>query len=144
MDAAAALTQKIRDHIPLSQAMQFSIEALSPDSIRVCAPLEPNINIHGTGFAGSLYSIGILTGWALATHVMDELEMKAELVVGKAEIKYRAPVTSALVCVSSCSDEQRLQFMQAVEESGKGRLDLEIVIGDRQALIQAGFVAVTG
>ena len=101
MDAATALTQKICDHIPLSQAMQFNIEALSLDSIRVSAPLEPNINIHGTGFAGSLYSIGILTGWALATHVMDELEMKAELVVGKAEIKYRAAVTSALICVSS-------------------------------------------
>ena len=144
MDAATALTQKIRDHIPLSQAMQFSIDELGLDSIRVSAPLEPNINIHGTGFAGSLYSIGILTGWALATHVMDELEMKAELVVGKAEIRYRAPVTSALTCVCSCNDEQRQQFMHGVQESGKGRLDLEIVIGDGQALIQAGFVAVTG
>jgi thioesterase domain-containing protein len=142
MDAAAALTRKIRDHIPLSEAMQFSIDELSLDSIQVSAPLEPNINIHGTGFAGSIYSIGILTGWALATHTMDELDMIADLVVGKAEIRYRAPVTSALICRSSCSDEQRQQFRNGLSESGKSRLNLEIEIGDQQALIEAGFIAV--
>ena len=142
MDAATALAQKIRDHIPLSDAMQFSIDTLSLDSIQVSAPLEPNINIHGTGFAGSIYSIGILTGWALATHTMDELDIIADLVVGKAEIRYLSPVTSALICRSSCSDEQRQQFRLGLIESGKSRLNLEIEIGDRQALIEAGFIAV--
>ena len=141
MDAISALNRKIRDHIPLSEAMQFSIDALSLDSIRVSAPLEPNINIHGTGFAGSLYSIAVLTGWALATHVMQELHINAELVVAKAEIRYRAPVTAALVCRSSCNAEQRQQFMLAVNESGKGRLDLDVEIGDRQVLLHASYIA---
>lgn len=141
MDAISALNQKIRDHIPLSEAMQFNIDALSLDSIRVSAPLAPNINIHGSGFAGSLYSIAILTGWALATHVMQELHITAELVVAKAEIRYRAPVTEALVCHSSCNAEQRQQFMLGVKESGNGRLELDVEIGHRQARLHAVYIA---
>jgi thioesterase domain-containing protein len=75
MTTAQALEQKIRTAIPLSAAMQFSIKVLNQDEIQVSAPLEPNINVHGTGFAGSIYSAAILTGWALCTHVMDELEL---------------------------------------------------------------------
>ena len=67
MNAAEALEQKIRGSIPLSDAMQFHIEALSLDAIEVVAPLPPNVNIHGTGFAGSIYSVAVLTGWALCT-----------------------------------------------------------------------------
>jgi hypothetical protein len=70
MTAAQALEQKIRTAIPLSAAMQFSIKVLNQDEIQVSAPLEPNINVHGTGFAGSIYSAAILTGWALCTHVI--------------------------------------------------------------------------
>ncbi len=48
MTAAQALEQKIRTAIPLSAAMQFSIKVLNQDEIQVSAPLEPNINVHGT------------------------------------------------------------------------------------------------
>lgn len=98
MSTASALQATIRDSIPLSQAMQFSIDTLDLDEIRVSAPLEPNINIHGTGFAGSIYSIAVLTGWALCTHILQALEIDAELVVGKAGIRYLAPVTGNLEC----------------------------------------------
>ena len=56
MTAAQALEQKIHDAIPLSAAMQFSIKVLSQDEIQVSAPLEPNINVHGTGFAGIVFT----------------------------------------------------------------------------------------
>ena len=82
MTAAEALTKKIHEAIPLSRAMQFSIDLMDQDSIHVSAPLEPNVNIHGTGFAGSIYSLAVLTGWSLCTHIMDELVMDGELVVG--------------------------------------------------------------
>ena len=61
-DAALALQHKIHESIPLSEAMQFSIASLSRESILVTAPLAPNVNIHGTGFAGSIYSLAVLSG----------------------------------------------------------------------------------
>ena len=143
MNAATALEQKIRRAIPLSDAMQFSIRELSLDAIRVAAPLEPNINIHGTGFAGSIYSLGVLTGWSLCTHIMQELGVEAELVVARAEIRYRAPVNGELECSCACSMAQRESFQKGIAEVGKGKLQLDIEIGsDRQAVLQATFIAV--
>ena len=68
--------------------------------------IEPNINIRSTGCAGSIYSLGVLTGWALCTHIMDELGIEAELVVARAEIRYRAPVNGELECSCACSEVQ--------------------------------------
>ena len=112
MTAALTLEQKIRTAIPLSEAMQFSIKSLSLDEIQVVAPLEPNINIHGTGFAGSIYSVAVLTGWALCTHIMDEFRIVGDLVVAKAAIDYRAPITSDLKCHCRVSEAQRDSFKQ--------------------------------
>jgi thioesterase domain-containing protein len=143
MSTACSLTQKIRGAIPLSEAMQFSIDSLSQDEIRVSAPLEPNINIHGTGFAGSIYSLAVLGGWALCTHIMDELAMDGELVVGKAEISYRTPVDGGLECLCQATAEQRQAFLRQFQEKGKGRLALEITVGESpQAILKATFVAV--
>ena len=143
MTAATTLEQKICDSIPLSGAMQFSIRNLDVDGIEVSAPLEPNINIHGTGFAGSIYSVAVLTGWALCTHLMNELGMVGDLVVAKAEISYRAPVTGDLECRCFSTAPQRDSFQQGWRDSGKGRLSLEIKVGDKpQAILQATYVAV--
>ena len=142
MNAIMTLEQKIRRAIPLSDAMQFSIRELSLDAIQVAAPLEPNINIHGTGFAGSIYSLGVLTGWALCTHILEELGIEAELVVARAEIRYRAPVNGELECSCSCSAAQRESFRQGIAEAGKGKLLLDIEVGgDRQAVLQATYIA---
>ena len=143
MNAAAALEQKIRQAIPLSDAMQFSIRDLSLDAIEVSAPLEPNINIHGTGFAGSIYSVGVLTGWALCTHILDELGIEAELVVARAEVRYRAPVNGNIECSCACSEIQRESLCQGIDEVGKGKLLLDIEVGgDRQAILQATYIAI--
>jgi thioesterase domain-containing protein len=142
MSAADELTRKIHATIPLSVAMQFSIDHLDQDEIRVSAPLSPNINIHGTGFAGSLYSIAVLTGWALCMHIIDESGIDAELVVARAEIAYRAPVKSAIECRCRASSEQRDDFLRAFHEHGKGRIMLDVAVGDLpQARLHATFVA---
>ena len=145
MNAATALQQKIRRVIPLSDAMQFSIREMSLHAIQVAAPLEPNINIHGTGFAGSIYSLGVLTGWALCTHIMDELGIEAELVVARAEIRYRAPIRGDLECSCTCLAAQRDSFQQGVATVGKGKLVLDVEVGgDRQAVLQATYIAIAG
>lgn len=131
--AAVELEATIRAHIPLSEAMDFTIESLSVDAIVVQAPLAPNRNIHGTGFAGSLYSIAVLSGWALTTHILSEAGVDAELVVGKAEITYLSPVKADILCRCHSSDEARALFLQSLKDKGKGRLELEVTVGDPAA-----------
>jgi len=143
VSAAGRLQQKIRATIPLSDAMQFTIASLDLERIQVSAPLPPNVNIHGTGFAGSLYSLAVLTGWALCTHILDELGFDAELVVGRGEIRYRAPVTGDIECACACSAQLRDEFERDLRERGKGKLRLEVTVGDApQAVLQATYVAI--
>lgn len=145
MNAATRLQATIRESIPLSESMQFSIDSLDLDGIQVSAPLEPNVNIHGTGFAGSIYSVAVLTGWALCTHIINELELDAELVVGSAEIRYRAPVTGSLECQCHCDPAQRDAFQQSLRSAGKGKLMLEVKVGEApQAVLQGTFYASAG
>ena len=54
--------------------------------------LEPNINIHGTAFAGSIYAAGMATGWTLMKCWYDANQYEAELVAAEANIKYLKPV----------------------------------------------------
>ena len=143
MSAAEDLQQQIRQAIPLSDAMQFRIDALSMESILVSAPLSPNLNIHGTGFAGSIYSVAVLAGWALCTHILGEYGVDAELVVAKAEIRYRSPVTGDLQCKTCAGAAARESFIKGVRDRGKAVLLLDVEVGDRpDALLQAAYCAI--
>ncbi len=138
------LQKKIRSTIPLSEAMQFEITELDVDSIWVHAPLEPNVNIHGTGFAGSIYSLAVLTGWAMCMHIMSAYDMNGDLVVGKAEIKYRSAVTDDIDCRCAVPQVVKQQFIDLFKSSGKSRIELEINVGDRQnATLVASYFAKT-
>ena len=143
MSAAEQLQQKIRATIPLSEAMQFRIESLDLAAIEVSAPLPPNVNIHGTGFAGSIYSVAVLTGWALCAFILEEMHIDADLVVARAEIKYRAPVTGDLRCRTGAAAEARDAFLRDLGERGKGVLPLVVELGDKpEAVLQASYCAI--
>ncbi|MCP4490224.1 MAG: hypothetical protein GY820_23335 [Gammaproteobacteria bacterium] len=132
------LQEKIRATIPLSEAMQFEIAELDINSIRVQAPLAPNVNIHGTGFAGSIYSMAVLSGWALCRHIMSVYDLDGDLVVGKAEIKYRSAVTDDIDCYCSVPEQTRQHFVDSFKSSGKARLKLKVTVGDLESAILSG------
>jgi thioesterase domain-containing protein len=138
MSAAATLQQKIRSAIPLSDAIQFTIDSLGMDAIDVSAPLPPNVNIHGTAFAGSIYSVAVLSGWALCTHILEQTGVAAELVVAKAEMRYRAPITGDLRCAIRIDAAERTAFLEGIRDRGKGVLRLNIDVGDRPEAILKG------
>ena len=137
------LQEKIHANIPLSGAMQFTIVELDSRSIRVRAPLQPNVNVHGTGFAGSIYSIAVLAGWALCTHIMERNQMAGDLVVAAAEIKYRSPISGDIQCQCEVSEVDRDAFCTNFETHGKGRLVLTIEVGSKpNAILQGTYYAV--
>ena len=121
--------------------MEFNIVELTEKSILVHAPLSPNVNIHGTGFAGSIYSLAVLTGWALVTHIIDTQGIDADLVVGKAEIRYLKPVDGDIECRCLVPGVLYEAFNMDMETNGKAKLSLEIEVGDSQALLNAVFFA---
>lgn len=124
----AILQQTIHDTIPLSRQMGFIISSLSAQHIQVSAPLASNVNIHGTAFAGSIYSIATLTAWALAYYTLRSAGSDASLVLGEGHIKYKAPIADDLNCQTTLSAAERTEFLQRLKEKGRSRMILTVDI----------------
>jgi hypothetical protein len=74
---------------------------------------------------------------------MDELGLDGDLVVGKAEIRYRSAISGDLLCHSRVSAEQRESFAQDFRRRGKAKLVLQVDVGDGpNAVLLATYVAV--
>jgi len=59
------ITAYLHQHIPLSQHLGAAVEAYDGASLRLGAPLAPNLNHRSTAFGGSLSALAILSGWTL-------------------------------------------------------------------------------
>ncbi len=134
---AAQLQQTILQGIPVTDHMGFSVLSLQHNSIRVQGRLAENINVHGTGFAGSLYSICTLALWGL---VSANLPAQASLVLANASINYLKPVTDDIIAGCEIEEHSMQQFLQTLKTRGKARLDAKVTIENNH--IQA--VAYTG
>jgi thioesterase domain-containing protein len=87
-----------RRDIPLLTAMELSLANFDDLALTLEAPLAPNINNKGTAFGGSIASIGLFGGWAVATLAfMDHGIDNTEIVVFKNEITFERPARGHLV-----------------------------------------------
>jgi thioesterase domain-containing protein len=80
--------------IPLSQFMQLSINGFDGNELRCDAPLAPNINLHQTMFAGSIYALATLTGWGMLYLQLQALGVHGDQVLAEGNIKYLKPVAT--------------------------------------------------
>ncbi len=140
------MTNLLRQEIPLCEFMKLEITSLETQSITTSAPLEPNRNMHGTGFAGALYSLAVATGWSLVHNRLSLANAEGLLVVKDATIHYRRPVTDDIELRSSfkgeMEDEDLLMQLQA-GESVKFPLVITVFSkGKKCAYLEADYIAV--
>ncbi|HET8696043.1 MAG TPA: YiiD C-terminal domain-containing protein [Gammaproteobacteria bacterium] len=84
--------------IPLAAAMAIESESYQDGTLRVRAPLDPNRNVHGTAFAGSLFSVCVLTGWGSVWLALRQAGLDGHIVVSESRIQYRKGVTGDIAC----------------------------------------------
>lgn len=108
--------------IPLSKAMDMRIVDFADNTLICCASLAPNVNVHGTAFAGSLYAVQALTGWGMMHLQLQLHELDASLVIANGQIDYAKPVAEEIVV--SCSFAGQEAAMDNLQKSGKGRFQL--------------------
>lgn len=87
---------RLASEIPATQLLELQVAELCENNILVIAPLEKNKNGHDTGFAGSIYTLGITTGWTYINAWAKELELNAKIVALDASIRYRKPISGQL------------------------------------------------
>ncbi|MCL1125170.1 thioesterase domain-containing protein [Shewanella surugensis] len=86
------LTSTWHKTIPLSEFMQVSADEYDEYQLSVSAPLAPNINLHQTMFAGSIYTLMTLTGWGVIWLQQKQQQVTGDIVLAKADVRYIAPI----------------------------------------------------
>ncbi|GIU30118.1 thioesterase [Shewanella schlegeliana] len=122
------LQQTWHQTIPVSEFMQIAPLAFDGETFEVSAPLEPNINLHNTMFAGSIYTLMTLTGWGMLWLQQKLAEQEGDIVLADANVRYLAPIDSqpiAKVNWPDC-DLSKLSLGRRV----KVRLEVELYCND--------------
>lgn len=96
--SCAELQRAWREGIPVAAAMGVEVASFDGDELVVRAPLAPNINVHGTAFAGSLFSVCVLTCWGAAWLIAKQRGLEGDIVAKSSRIEYRRPVAEPILC----------------------------------------------
>jgi len=91
--ASTALQDVWHETIPLSKAMNIKISYFDGKELITHCDGGFNKNLHNTMFAGSIYTLATLSGWGWVYLQLQQLQLKGDIVLAKANIKYHAPIT---------------------------------------------------
>lgn len=133
--------------IPLARAMQLHVHDYDGDSLRLAAPLAPNINDKGCAFGGSLLSLLTLAGWGLIVLKLREWGRRCDVYVQDSEVRYLAPVWEDFVAAACLADgESWDEFARSLNVRGRARLSVAcrvpLATGADACVLSARFVAI--
>ena len=111
--------------IPLTLKMGIKVVDYDGCRLRLAADFDKNRNVHGTGFAGSLYSLAACAGWGLLYLRLDEEKLQTKLVIRKGTIKYHYEVTGSMAaeCVLNADDFNR--FLAELKQTNTASIQLK-------------------
>ena len=126
--------------IPLVSAMGIQIAGYDDDGLRVRAPLEENRNLHGTAFAGSLFSVCVLTGWGATWLPLRLAGLTGQIVASESRIRYRKAVAGEIVCLCRPDPAVLAQSLSELRATGRMSLALTCTIdaNDKRAVTFEG------
>ncbi len=133
------------ERIPLAQAMGITIVRLDDDGLQLAAPLAPNRNHMGTGFAGSLGTVATLAGLGLAFALLGARE-DTDVVLQDSRARFLEPVTDGFLAICPMPSHREVdRYLKSYQQRGRARLALEAkVYQDTTQVVQFNgrFVAV--
>ena len=119
-----------------ARALGVRVEAIDP--VTISAPLESNLNDKGTGFAGSLFSVAALAGWALVTRWCAAEPVEAEVVLQSSTARFLAPARADFRALAhEPPAAQREQLHRMLARSGRGRAEVAVDVKCHEALVMS-------
>ncbi|AAZ25690.1 bifunctional GNAT family N-acetyltransferase/hotdog fold thioesterase [Colwellia psychrerythraea] len=89
---STALQEVWHKTIPLSKVMNIKISYFDGKELITHCDGDFNKNLHNTMFAGSIYTLATLSGWGWVYLQLQQQQLKGDIVLAKADIKYHAPI----------------------------------------------------
>ena len=126
---APELQAYLHGHIPLSAAMQVSVDAVSMAGVTLRAPLAPNINHRDTVFGGSASAVAILAAWSLLHTRMRSAGIAARLVIQSNTMDYALPILGEFTARSALEQpDQWPRFTRTLARMGRARTRVAAVL----------------
>lgn len=107
--------------------------------LRLCAPLDANVNDKGCAFGGSTVSLMTIAAWGLVTLELAQAGIAAEVYVADSQIRYLKPVFEDIV-VEASFDSAADRGALAATLTGQGRAGARL---RARTLLADGGVAAT-
>jgi thioesterase domain-containing protein len=82
------------------ETLGMKVENENTDSFTMSIPLNENINDKNTMFAGSIYSVMVLCGWALAYEMLNHDAKAYNIVIKQSHIDYVSPVQTGAQAIA--------------------------------------------
>ncbi|MCW8091935.1 bifunctional GNAT family N-acetyltransferase/hotdog fold thioesterase [Alteromonas sp. ASW11-130] len=116
------------DTIPITDHMGIKIHQFTGRTLETRASLNKNINIHGTMFAGSIFSLATLTGWGMIFLQLKEKKTPGDIVLGDGDIHYHKPITMKPRAI--CNIETLSGKLTSLDKGKKAKLTVQVDILD--------------
>ncbi len=94
------ITAYLHAQMPITRSLGARVELYEGDSVRLAAPLAPNLNHAATAFGGSLSAVAILSGWVLVHLQLRERGIANRLVIQRSVYDFAAPVDGDFTATS--------------------------------------------
>ena len=132
-DLRAELQALWHRDFPLSRTMDMRLMSFADHVLTSRSSLEPNTNVHGTAFAGSLYAIESLTAWGLLWLELRIAGLHASIIHASGNIEFFTPVREAIVARSAFAGRE--DTIDTLTRTGRVRLELttEVLSGEAVA-----------
>jgi thioesterase domain-containing protein len=114
--------------IPISEQMGIKLHQYTGRTLETRASLNKNINLHGTMFAGSIFSLATLTGWGMIFLQLKEKGLDGEIVLGDGNIHYHKPITMQPRAL--CNIESLNGKFELLNKNKKCNIKLSVAILD--------------
>lgn len=143
----AKATEYLHSHIPMTAHMGVEVVAWDGETVRLSAPLAPNLNHRETAFGGSIAGLGIISGWTLLHLKLREAGYHRRLVVFRSQTEFTAPIEDTFEAVTRLADPGMWpKLIRGLDRKGIGRATVttEIVCGTAVAATQEATYVATG
>jgi thioesterase domain-containing protein len=118
------LENLFREIVP-AQALQIKPAHYADGQLTLTAPLAPNRNDKGTGFAGSIASMLMLAGWGTITLRLQEAGVDADVMVVKSEIEYSCAARAELKSTAELKPADATRLLEELQKKQRSRIPIE-------------------
>jgi thioesterase domain-containing protein len=143
--SAQSLAQYLHQQIPLSRAMEVCALEVSEDSVRLSAPLAPNVNHRATVFGGSASALAILAAWSLLHVRLRASFPQVSIVIQRQSTSYNRPIQGTFCARAALAQpDDWPRFVRLLARRGKARISVVSALdyaGEQVGQFSGDFVA---